>query len=109
IDVLRRRRAVIVPLESVEIRAQSPEPQPEESALAAEQRQAVQKLLNTLPPKYRLVTVLRYFRDLSYLEIAEMTGLSESAVKTQLHRARKMLADQLKKKGAPANVLPIIS
>jgi len=55
------------------------------------------------------VTVLRYFKDLSYLEIAEVTGLSESAVKTQLHRARKMLADQLRKKGAPANVLPSIS
>ena len=69
----------------------------------------MRRLLDTLPPKYRLVTVLRYYRDLSYLEIAELTGLSESAVKTQLHRARKMLADQLRKKGAPANVLPIIT
>jgi RNA polymerase sigma-70 factor (ECF subfamily) len=69
----------------------------------------VRALLDTLPEKYRLVTVLRYFKDLSYLEIAEVTGLSESAVKTQLHRARKMLADQLRKKGAPANVLPSIS
>ncbi len=109
IDLLRRRRGIQVPLESVEIRAQSPEPQPEESLIAAEQRQAVQTLINTLPPKYRLVTVLRYFRDLSYLEIADMTGLSESAVKTQLHRARKMLADEIRTKGASANVLPSIS
>lgn len=109
IDLLRRRRGVQVPLDSVEIRAQSPEPQPEESTLADEQRRAVQELLNSLPPKYRLVTVLRYFRDLSYLEIADMTGLSESAVKTQLHRARKMLADQIRTKGAPANVLPNIN
>lgn len=109
IDLLRRRRGVQVPLDSVEIRAQSPEPQPEESTLATEQRQAVQTLLNKLPPKYRLVTVLRYFRDLSYLEIADLTGLSESAVKTQLHRARKMLADEIRTKGASANVLPSIS
>lgn len=109
IDLLRRRRATLVPLDSVEIRAPSPDPQPEESMLEAEQRQAVQKLLHTLPPKYRLVTMLRYFRDLSYLEIADLTGLSESAVKTQLHRARKMLAEEIRTKGAPANVLPSIS
>ncbi len=109
IDLLRRRRAVLVPLENVEIHAQSPEPQPEDSLIDNERRRAVQALLQTLPPKYRLVTVLRYFRDLSYLEIADLTGLSESAVKTQLHRARKMLADEIRTKGALANVLPSIT
>jgi RNA polymerase sigma-70 factor (ECF subfamily) len=39
--------------------------------------------------------VLRYYNDLSYDEIARVTGLTESAVKTQLHRARKMLAQEL--------------
>lgn len=106
IDLLRRRRGISVPLDSVEIWATSTEPEPEASTLAAEARETVRALLDTLPPKYRLVTVLRYFRDLSYLEIAAMTGLSESAVKTQLHRARKMLADTIRLKGAPANVLP---
>jgi len=109
IDLLRRRRGTQVPLDSVEIWAPSQEPEPEQSTLAAEQRVEVRKLLQTLPPKYRLVTVLRYFRDLSYLEIADLTGLSESAVKTQLHRARKMLATELRTKGAPANVLSSIS
>ena len=109
IDLLRRRRQTFVPLDGVTVWAAATDPEPEESALDQEQRDAVRALLNTLPPKYRLVTVLRYFKDLSYLEIAEVTGLSESAVKTQLHRARKMLADQLRKKGAPANVLPSIS
>ncbi|MGI8589181.1 MAG: RNA polymerase sigma factor [Chloroflexia bacterium] len=109
IDLLRRRRGTQVPLDTVEIWATSHEPQPEESTLEDEQREAVRDLLVKLPPKYRLVTVLRYFRDLSYLEIAAMTGLSESAVKTQLHRARKMLADEIRMKGGAANVLPSIS
>jgi DNA-directed RNA polymerase specialized sigma24 family protein len=34
---------------------------------------------------------------MSYDEISQATGLTESAVKTQLHRARKMLAGQLLK------------
>jgi DNA-directed RNA polymerase specialized sigma24 family protein len=32
---------------------------------------------------------------MSYDEIARATGLTESAVKTQLHRARRMLAERL--------------
>ncbi len=108
IDLLRRRRQTFVPFEGITLWATADTPDPEESALDSEQRDAVHALLQTLPPKYRLVTTLRYFQDLSYLEIAAMTGLSESAVKTQLHRARKMLADQLQKKGAPANVLQSI-
>jgi RNA polymerase sigma-70 factor, ECF subfamily len=39
--------------------------------------------------------VLRYWNDLSYAEIAEVTGLTEATVKTRLFRARKMLADML--------------
>lgn len=109
IDLLRRRRQTFVPLDGISLWATSDEPEPEEAALDREQRDAVRALLETLPPKYRLVTTLRYFNDLSYLEIAQLTGLSESAVKTQLHRARKMLAEQLRQKGAPANVLQSIN
>jgi RNA polymerase sigma-70 factor (ECF subfamily) len=46
---------------------------------------------------------LRYYNDLSYDEIARTTGLTESAVKTQLHRARRMLADLLNSAGAAGN------
>jgi len=98
IDMLRRRKPS-APLDDVALFVESDEPAPEELALQGEQREIVQRLLNTLPEKYRSVTVLRYYNDLSYEEIARMTGLTESAVKTQLHRARRMLAEQLLKKG----------
>ena len=94
IDLLRRRKPS-APLDDVALYVESDEPEPDEVALQSEQRDIVKKLLNTLPEKYRSVTVLRYYNDLSYDEIARMTGLTESAVKTQLHRARRMLADQL--------------
>jgi RNA polymerase sigma-70 factor, ECF subfamily len=90
-----RRRKPTAPLDDVALYVESDEPQPDEIALQGEQRDTVKKLLNTLPEKYRSVTVLRYYNDLSYDEIANMTGLTESAVKTQLHRARRMLAEQL--------------
>jgi RNA polymerase sigma-70 factor (ECF subfamily) len=94
IDMLRRRKPS-APLDDVALYVQSDEPEPDEIVLRSEQSEDVKRLLNTLPDKYRSVTVLRYYNDLSYNEIANMTGLTESAVKTQLHRARRMLADQL--------------
>ncbi len=98
IDMLRRRKPT-APLDDVALYVESTDPEPDEIALQGEQRDIVKKLLNTLPEKYRSVTVLRYYNDLSYDEIANMTGLTESAVKTQLHRARRMLADQLVSSG----------
>lgn len=98
IDMLRRRKPT-APLDDVALYVESSDPEPDELALQGEQRDIVKKLLNTLPEKYRSVTVLRYYNDLSYDEIATMTGLTESAVKTQLHRARRMLADHMASTG----------
>lgn len=96
IDLLRRRRPS-APLDDAALYVPSNEPAPVETVIQGEQSDMVKDLLNSLPDKYRSVTVLRYYNDLSYDEIARMTGLTESAVKTQLHRARKMLADKLEK------------
>jgi RNA polymerase sigma-70 factor (ECF subfamily) len=96
IDVLRRRKPT-APLDGVALYVQSDEPEPDEIVLRGEQREMVQSLINALPEKYKAVTLLRYYSDMSYDEIAQATGLTESAVKTQLHRARRMLAGQLLK------------
>jgi RNA polymerase sigma-70 factor, ECF subfamily len=98
IDMLRRRRYPALPLDSVALWKQSNDPLPEDYALSAESSAEVRTLLKLLPEKYRLVVVLRYWQDLSYAEIAEATDLSESAVKTQLHRARRMMADYMMKR-----------
>ena len=48
-----------------------------------------------LPPKRRLVVFLRYFADLSYAEIAEVTGTSEGTVAATLNQAHSALRDAL--------------
>ncbi|MEI6044901.1 MAG: sigma-70 family RNA polymerase sigma factor [Chloroflexota bacterium] len=96
IDLLRRRRP-IVDIDSIAFWKQSDEPEPEETALSGETRDEVRELLKKLPDKYRGVTVLRYWQDLSYEEIAEATGLSVGTVKTRLFRARELLAKELDK------------
>lgn len=98
IDRLRRRRP-LVPLDDMAFALPSTDDGPERSALRSELRDTMQRALKTLPDHYRLVAVLRYWNDLSYQEIEEATGLSESAVKTRLHRARKMIEGALEQQG----------
>ena len=68
-------------------------PQPEEAALTHERHDAVHQLLDTLPEDYRAATVLRYWYEMSYDEIAETLETSVSAIKSRLFRARQMLAE----------------
>ena len=51
----------------------------------------------------REATVLRYYLDLSVLEIAQALGVEEGTVKTTLFRARKTLAATLGSYGAGAS------
>jgi len=60
-----------------------------------QERDKVRDVLGTLPPDYRAAVVLRYWYDMSYEEIAATTRSTESAVKSRLHRARRMMAAQL--------------
>lgn len=53
--------------------------------------------LNTLPLQQRQVCTLHYLLDQSVESIAEGLGVTEGTIKTQLHRARKALAAQLRK------------
>jgi RNA polymerase sigma-70 factor (ECF subfamily) len=95
IDRLRRRRFAWMTLEDAAFALPSKERGPERTALDHERQAIVQRALQKLPENYRVVTVLRYWNDLSYEEIARVTGLTESTIKTRLHRARHMLAEAL--------------
>jgi RNA polymerase sigma-70 factor (ECF subfamily) len=95
IDRLRRRRFSWLTLDDAVFALPSRERGPERIAIDREQQAIVQRALQKLPEHYRIVTVLRYWSDLSYEEIANVTGLPESTIKTRLHRARHMLAEAL--------------
>ncbi len=104
IDRLRKRRGMTVSMEDIQAERwlSDGEPEPEENALDAERENHVRRLLDTLPDQYRLVIVLRYWHDMSYDEIAEITTTTQSAVKSRLHRARKAMAEALSQDPAAA-------
>ncbi len=101
VDRLRRRRLTWLSLDE-EPELEPPAANvvhPEDVVLQNESSAEVQRWLKALPVEYRLVITLRYWQDLSYAEIAQATGASESAVKSKLHRARCMLAQQVMAQG----------
>ncbi|HTJ92402.1 MAG TPA: sigma-70 family RNA polymerase sigma factor [Pararobbsia sp.] len=64
--------------------------------LAADARRDIGKLLEMLPDKQRLPIMHVKLQGLSVAETAELTGLSESAVKVGIHRGLKALALKIK-------------
>jgi RNA polymerase sigma-70 factor (ECF subfamily) len=60
-------------------------------AIANQRDAEVRKALAELPEEYRAVVVAHYERDLGLQEIADELSLTESAVRSRLHRARSRL------------------
>lgn len=60
-----------------------------------ELRAHIERAVENLPSEYKVVLVLREMQDLSYNEIAEVTGLTLEAVKTRLNRARNMVRQRV--------------
>jgi RNA polymerase sigma-70 factor (ECF subfamily) len=95
---LKARDWFVVPLEDEMVRPVRSvmEDSPELAALAASRHELVRAAVNVLPARYRRVLVLRYWHDLTYEEIANVTQQSLAAVKTQLFRAKGLLGDTLR-------------
>ena len=83
-DLLRSfRYRFTVPLEEATLIFESPE------------ESEVYRAVMALPAKYRSVIHLYYYESYSVAEIAKIVGRSETAVQTQLYRARKLLKESL--------------
>jgi len=68
-------------------------PDPAARLAARERWQATRKLIGDLPPGQRAVLVLAKFEGLSYRQIAETLGITESAVESRLFRAMRRLVE----------------
>lgn len=68
---------------------------PQLRADASDLRVRLTRALEELPPRLRAVVILRDVYDLSHESIAAELGISETAAKVRLHRARNKLREQL--------------
>ncbi len=76
--------------------APDPSPGPEAQTVNCDRDQRIRFELSRLPPRYRFVIELRHYQEMSYEEIAEELKRPLSDVKSDLFRARKLLAERLK-------------
>jgi RNA polymerase sigma-70 factor (ECF subfamily) len=99
IDFLRKQKGVHFSLdqnleqelEGNGFKLKSNIPNPEERLIQKQRGWNLQNYINKLKPRYRNLIDLRYFKELSYEEIAKELDLPLGTVKVQLFRARNML------------------
>jgi RNA polymerase sigma-70 factor (ECF subfamily) len=88
IDHVRKKRPVpLDPLPQVP----SPRLSSSEHIERVERERSIQAALDALPPKYRMVIILRYFEGIGSMEIAQTLNTTPKAVERLLARARKRL------------------
>jgi len=76
---------------------------PEEQAAAKQLSALVQRGIMELSVHYRVVIVLRHFRQLSYQEISQVLAIEEKTVKSRLFTARQLLCEIFRKRGIVGN------
>ena len=72
---------------------------PEQESERKERCTEIESVVQLLPASYRELIVLRHSHDLSYDEMAEVTGLPLGTVKNRLFRAREAMRDLLVQRG----------
>jgi RNA polymerase sigma-70 factor (ECF subfamily) len=70
-------------------------PNPEEALLQDDGGTLLRKALEKLAPNFREVLILRELEEMSYREIADITGMPAGTVMSSLSRARRHLRQAL--------------
>jgi RNA polymerase sigma-70 factor (ECF subfamily) len=105
VDHMRRNSVATQSLEaenadgSYQLQLESRAASPEQDRERTEWRNEIDAVVKRLPAPYRDLIMLRHGRDLSYDEIAEVTGLPLGTVKNRLFRAREMMRELFIERG----------
>jgi len=105
IDFIRRKKMQVYSLDkpieggdgseiSVEVKSQTLDP--EEWLIKKQKVKHMRAVVEKLKPRYRQLVELRYYKELSYEEIAQQLDLPLGTVKAQLFRAREFLYNMMK-------------
>ena len=110
VDELRRRRRYAIQFSQLESDSDENDisflneipdsgPLPEDLAERHDLQQVLRQAIESLPPKFRAVVMLRYTFQLSFAEIGRTLNMPEATAKTYFHRAkvllRKILSSQV--------------
>jgi len=100
INFLKRQKFVIPESQFEEaaspLERQTTRTDPSNHLALKELQNKIERAIDSLPPKYKAVLVLRIYEDLSYQEIAQTLKISMGTVMSRLFRARERMQDELK-------------
>lgn len=65
----------------------------------------IRRAIEQLPVSAKELVVLRYYNGLSYEQIGSVLGISQAAINGRLSRAKRKMANYLKRNGFPENQL----
>ncbi len=102
VDELKRRRRAALCFSQLEVEESDgelmclydipdPGPLPEEVVERHDLQVLLQEAIQTLPPQFRSVMMLRYASQLSFSEIGQLLSMPEARAKTYFHRAKVRL------------------
>lgn len=102
VDELRRRHRYAIRFSQLEVDngdgevtglydIPDPGPLPDELIERRDLQQLLVKAIQSLPPKFRAVVILRYASQLSFSEIGKTLSMPEATAKTYFHRAKALL------------------
>jgi RNA polymerase sigma-70 factor (ECF subfamily) len=102
IDLLRKKNASILAETTIEQEEKvylvaDENPTPEDKIIREQNLAKLLRDIKQLKPKYQEVIQLRYFQELSYKEISKQINEPMNNVKVKLLRAKKLLAEIIKK------------
>lgn len=90
----KKRRRFFLPIEDISVQLSSKIDSSNDLS-GDEIQKKLQKALLQLPDKQRLVFNMRYYDDLSYEDMSEITSTSVGALKASYHHAVKKIEDYL--------------
>jgi RNA polymerase sigma-70 factor (ECF subfamily) len=93
--VARRREVSLEELRELPFAADDEAKAREMGQAEERRRKVILRILETLPPKYRLILTLRDVEGLSYEEITRILKISPGTVDSRLYRARRMLRQKM--------------
>jgi RNA polymerase sigma-70 factor, ECF subfamily len=88
--IVDSRKAQIIPFPQVAASSD-----PERTMAQKELLLFVERALGNLPKNFRIVFVMRVLEGMSVEETADLLGIKQKTVKTRLHRARRLLRQEL--------------
>lgn len=75
----------------------SNDPSPEDTVIGNETVNEIEKIIDTLPEEQRISLIYRDLMGITYLEIADITGVTVGTVKSRISRARETVKNAIEK------------